>query len=87
MASFEQKAHFISNNWSPGYVVSNDDKLRLYGLFKQSTLGDCNAPEPSWYQYEDKAKWQAWTNEKGTGRNLSRLKYIALADELIKKYS
>jgi diazepam-binding inhibitor (GABA receptor modulator, acyl-CoA-binding protein) len=27
--------------------VSNEDKLKLYGLFKQGTVGDCNTGEPA----------------------------------------
>lgn len=29
--------------------LSNDDKLKLYGLFKQATVGDCNTSETPFY--------------------------------------
>eukprot|EP00344_Euplotes_crassus_P004558 CAMPEP_0197007608 /NCGR_PEP_ID=MMETSP1380-20130617/41492_1 /TAXON_ID=5936 /ORGANISM="Euplotes crassus, Strain CT5" /LENGTH=48 /DNA_ID= /DNA_START= /DNA_END= /DNA_ORIENTATION= len=27
-------------------TVSNDDLLRVYGLYKQATVGDCNTDRP-----------------------------------------
>lgn len=32
--------------WNPSTAPSNEDKLALYGLFKQATIGDNNTPQP-----------------------------------------
>ena len=39
----------------------NDTLLYLYGLFKQSTIGECNTEEPTGiFNNKDKMKWNAW---------------------------
>ena len=39
----------------------NEAKLRLYALFKQSTLGKCDTPKPGMMDFVGKAKWTAWS--------------------------
>lgn len=41
---------------SPG----NDAKLKLYGLFKQATVGPVNTKRPGMTDFVGKAKWDAW---------------------------
>ncbi len=41
---------------SPG----NEAKLKLYGLFKQSTVGTVNTKRPGMTDFVGKAKWDAW---------------------------
>jgi diazepam-binding inhibitor (GABA receptor modulating acyl-CoA-binding protein) len=41
-------------------VVSNDAKLNFYSFYKQVTVGDCNTPQPYFYQLFERAKWNAW---------------------------
>ncbi|KAF9570290.1 hypothetical protein EC968_002009 [Mortierella alpina] len=45
--------------------ASNEQMLKLYGLYKQATIGKCNTTRPDgWTELAAKAKWDAW-NEKG----------------------
>ncbi len=37
--------------------LSNDQKLQFYGLYKQSTIGDVNTPQPWSINMVAKAKW------------------------------
>lgn len=64
--------------------VSNDDALKLYGLFKQAQEGDNKNEQPSFYQLEAKAKWNAWNAKKGTPKEQAEKEYIALAKQLLK---
>ena len=41
---------------SPG----NEAKLKLYGLFKQATIGTVNTKRPGMTDFVGKAKWDAW---------------------------
>ncbi|KAL7984531.1 hypothetical protein Chor_003101 [Crotalus horridus] len=41
---------------------SDDIKLKLYGLYKQATVGPCNIPKPSILDFINKAKWDAWNS-------------------------
>lgn len=43
---------------SPG----NEAKLKLYGLFKQATVGTVNTKRPGMTDFVGKAKWDAWNS-------------------------
>jgi diazepam-binding inhibitor (GABA receptor modulator, acyl-CoA-binding protein) len=45
---------------------SNDELLKLYGLFKQSTVGNCNTDRPGAFDFTGKAKWDSWKGFEGT---------------------
>ncbi len=36
----------VAVNRVKALTPSNDDKLQLYGLFKQATMGNCNVERP-----------------------------------------
>ncbi|CAL5050490.1 unnamed protein product [Urochloa decumbens] len=40
--------------------TTNENKLILYGLYKQATVGDVNTARPGFFNLKDKAKWDAW---------------------------
>jgi acyl-CoA-binding protein len=58
-------------------------KLKLYGYYKQGLYGDCDIPEPPFWQMKDKAKWDAWNSHKGVKKNHAMKKYIKLVNELL----
>lgn len=37
--------------------MTDDQKLRSYGLFKQATIGDVNTERPGFFSPVDRAKW------------------------------
>lgn len=39
------------------FRVSQDDQLKFYALYKQGTVGKCNAPSPGFFDFAGKAKW------------------------------
>ena len=59
--------------------VSDEVKLRLYGLYKQSTQGDCTRDEPSKLSMADHAKWSAWTHHKGKPQIAAKREYFQTA--------
>ncbi|MBL9020854.1 MAG: acyl-CoA-binding protein [Myxococcales bacterium] len=61
---------------------SNDDLLELYALFKQATAGDVSGSRPGMMDFKGRAKFDAWAGKKGTGREDSMKKYVALVDRL-----
>ncbi|CAD6234742.1 GSCOCG00002079001-RA-CDS [Cotesia congregata] len=62
---------------------SNEDKLILYGLFKQATIGNCNIDKPGYFNLKDKAKWDAWNAKKGTSKEDAQKDYIKKVAQLI----
>lgn len=71
MSAFDNAAKAIKDSGKePGIQkITNDEKLSLYGLFKQGTVGDNTTAEPWAIQLEAKAKWSAWTAHKGKSQD------------------
>ncbi|KAF8563538.1 hypothetical protein P879_09094 [Paragonimus westermani] len=63
----------------------NEVKLRMYGLFKQATSGDCSGDEPGTFNFVAKAKWQAWNSLKSMSKEDAASKYIELINDLLAK--
>nr|WP_255494821.1 acyl-CoA-binding protein [Luteibacter sp. Sphag1AF] len=61
---------------------SQADKLNLYALYKQATLGDNRAGKPGAFDMVGKAKWQAWLALAGTPQAVAKKRYIALVEQL-----
>ncbi len=59
--------------------MSNDDLLNLYSLFKQAKEGDNTTDQPSFYQLEAKAKWNAWNTQKGKSKDQAKQEYVECA--------
>jgi len=66
---------------------SNEELLRLYGLFKQATEGDVLEERPGGFDFKAFAKYDAWESQKGKSKDAAMAEYIELAKELIAKYS
>jgi diazepam-binding inhibitor (GABA receptor modulating acyl-CoA-binding protein) len=66
--------------------ITNDEKLALYGLYKQATTGDNTTAVPWAVQLEAKAKWNAWTAEKGKSKEQAEAAYVSLVKTLLNKY-
>ncbi|XP_059163463.1 acyl-CoA-binding protein-like isoform X2 [Physella acuta] len=66
---------------------TNDEKLAIYGLYKQGTVGDCNTDRPGLFDMKGKAKWDAWNALKGKSKDDAMKEYVAKVDELKKAYN
>lgn len=44
------------------FNLDNPDKMVLYKYYKQGTIGKCNKPKPSPFDWVEKAKWQHWSS-------------------------
>ncbi|MBD8093659.1 acyl-CoA-binding protein [Pseudomonas fluorescens] len=64
---------------------ANDELLELYGLYKQSTVGDNDSTRPGFTDFAGKAKWEAWNKLKGTSQLEAQNRYIELANSLINR--
>ncbi|KAL5263207.1 hypothetical protein ACHWQZ_G008553 [Mnemiopsis leidyi] len=65
---------------------TDQEKLEVYALFKQATVGDCNTARPGMLDFQGKAKWDAWDAKKGTSKEDAETAYIAKVEELKKTY-
>jgi acyl-CoA-binding protein len=77
-----ERAQAFTSSGGLGRGVSDDAKLRLYGMFKQASSGDCGAPRPSVIEFVALAKWKSWRELEGTTRARARRMYVELVDAL-----
>eukprot|EP00756_Hemistasia_phaeocysticola_P008882 Hpha_TRINITY_DN14761_c0_g1::TRINITY_DN14761_c0_g1_i3::g.102805::m.102805 len=67
-----------------GSGISSSDKLALYALFKQATVGPVTTQRPNpIMDYVGAAKWDAWHKLGQMGSAEARDKYIEFADKLV----
>jgi acyl-CoA-binding protein len=59
-----------------GKDPTNEEKLKLYSLFKQATIGDVTGYQPWAVQVEARAKWYAWNSIKGMSKEDAMKEYI-----------
>lgn len=57
--------------------------LKLYSLFKQSSVGDATGKRPGMMDFRARAKFDAWAKLKGTSADDAKAKYVALVDSLV----
>ena len=63
--------------------VSNDDKLKIYSLYKQATEGPIgDRPRPGIFNQVGRAKHDAWSGLGEMSKEDAMQKYVALIDTL-----
>ncbi len=65
----------------------NEELLKLYGLYKQATEGDVAGERPGGFDFKAIAKYDAWSELKGTSRESAREAYIAFVEQLHQQYA
>ncbi|GAA0162120.1 transfer/carrier protein [Lithospermum erythrorhizon] len=65
--------------------TSNENKLILYGLFKQSTVGNVNTSRPGMFNMRDRAKWDAWKAVEGKSQEEAMGEYIIKVKQLLEE--
>ena len=60
----------------------NSTLLKIYGLYKQATIGDNADKKPGFSDMVARAKWEAWDGCKGTDGDTAMQQYVALIGSL-----
>ncbi|KAK6498913.1 hypothetical protein TWF481_011483 [Arthrobotrys musiformis] len=66
---------------------TQDELLKLYGLFKQANVGDVNTERPGMMDFQGKYKWDAWKSEEGKSQEEAEAEYIAFVETLKPNYA
>jgi acyl-CoA-binding protein len=61
---------------------SNEDLLKLYALYKQSTVGDVDGKRPGMIDFVKRAKYDAWAELAGTSSDDAKQAYVDLVESL-----
>ena len=56
--------------------------LKIYALYKQASAGDVEGKRPGFTDMVGRAKWDAWTAQKGASADEAKQKYIDLIESL-----
>jgi len=62
----------------------NDTMLKLYALYKQATKGDAKGERPGGFDFVARAKFDAWSEVKGTSAEDAMQQYIDLVASLLR---
>jgi len=66
--------------------IRTDHVLKLYGLFKQATVGDAAGPAPKMLQVVSTAKWKAWKANEGMSTLDAMNAYIDFTAKVCKRF-
>ena len=67
----------------PVFDGHNDTLLKLYALFKQGTAGDVSGKRPGMMDLKGRAKYDAWSNQKGMSSEDAKAAYVELVASLL----
>uniref|UniRef100_A0A0M3I394 ACB domain-containing protein n=2 Tax=Ascaris TaxID=6251 RepID=A0A0M3I394_ASCLU len=68
-------------------TTTTDEKLLLYSLYKQATIGKINIPQPAFYYITERYKWNAWNALADMSSDEAKEKYIAALLDILAKVS
>jgi diazepam-binding inhibitor (GABA receptor modulating acyl-CoA-binding protein) len=60
----------------------NATLLKIYGLYKQASVGDNTEKKPGFSDMVGRAKWDAWNGFNGTSSDAAKQQYIDLIASL-----
>lgn len=72
----------VANSKKLSERPDNATLLKIYGLYKQATVGDNSEKKPGFGDMVGRAKWDAWNACKGTASDAAKQQYIDLIESL-----
>jgi diazepam-binding inhibitor (GABA receptor modulating acyl-CoA-binding protein) len=78
--NFQEAVRNINNlNTRP----TDDELLKLYGLYKQSLFGDNKTDKPGFFSFRGNKKWNSWMEHAGKSKQKAKKEYVSYAKEII----
>jgi len=72
----------VANSRKLSQRPDNTTLLKIYGLYKQATVGDNAEKKPGFSDLVGRAKWDAWNGLKGTSSDDAKQQYVDLIASL-----
>ncbi|KAM1784425.1 hypothetical protein FF1_037385 [Malus domestica] len=63
--------------------TTNENKLNLYGLHKQATVGAVSTSRPGMFNMKDRVMWDAWKAVEGKSKEEAMGDYITKVKQLL----
>ncbi|KZS98096.1 ACBP-domain-containing protein [Sistotremastrum niveocremeum HHB9708] len=67
--------------------TSYEEKLAMYSLYKQATVGNVQGSRPGMWDMLGRAKWDAWEKHKDLDSSSAKLLYVETLQKVLRKYS
>ena len=58
--------------------VGLQERLEIYALYKQATIGDVNIEQPYFFSVRRRIKWEAWNEKRGMPQDEAKRLYLTL---------
>ena len=87
MSKFELAAQAIRDSDKHGAKMTDQEGLKLYGYYKQATLGDNKNEKPGVIHLKERKKHEAWFANQGMSKEEAESKYVDLAVGMLTKYN
>lgn len=72
----------VANSKNLSERPDNATLLKIYGLYKQATVGDNTEKKPGFGDMVGRAKWDAWNGMKGGSSDEAMQQYVDLIKSL-----
>ena len=66
---------------------TNEELLKLYALYKQASEGNVTGERPTGFDFKGAAKYDAWKDLEGLGKEEAEEASISFVNNLLEKYS
>ncbi|KAF8511167.1 acyl CoA binding protein-domain-containing protein [Gautieria morchelliformis] len=87
-AQFEKAVSIVQSLPKTGPIQTGyEEKLAMYSLYKQATVGNVKAPRPGLWDMLGRAKWDAWAKHKDVAPNEAKWQYVETLLKVLRKYS
>ena len=63
--------------------LDTNSLLKLYGLYKQGTVGNNIYEEPNIFFFKEYCKWESWNKYQNVSQNKAKKKFIKYAYNLL----
>ncbi|KAI0269182.1 acyl CoA binding protein-domain-containing protein [Gloeopeniophorella convolvens] len=87
-AQFDRAVEIIQNLPKTGPIQTGyEEKLTMYSLYKQATVGNVKSPRPGMWDMLGRAKWDAWAKHKDLDSYDAKWRYVDALLKVLRKYS
>ncbi|KAF8529250.1 ACBP-domain-containing protein [Hysterangium stoloniferum] len=87
-AQFEKAVSIVQSLPKTGPIQTGyEDKLAMYSLYKQATVGNVKSPRPGLWDMLGRAKWDAWAKHKDVQSHEAKWLYVETLLKVLRKYS
>ncbi|KAH8106316.1 ACBP-domain-containing protein [Cristinia sonorae] len=87
-AQFDRAVEIVQGLPKTGPIQTGyEEKLTMYSLYKQATVGNVQPPRPSVWDMLARAKWDAWAKHKDLSPQEAKVMYVEALIKVLRKYS